>query len=108
MNKIVEEGKTLALLSYITFVGTIVAFILNQNKHNPFTAFHIRQAIGLALLYFAIDLVGGMLHLGWITRILSIGVFVLYVIGLIAAAQGEQKTVPFLGDYFQDWFKNLG
>jgi uncharacterized membrane protein len=37
----------------------------------------------------------------------SVGAFVLIIIGLIGAAQGEQKPVPVLGEYFQDWFRNL-
>jgi hypothetical protein len=29
------------------------------------------------------------------------------VIGFIAAVEGRKKTVPFLGEYFQEWFAGL-
>ena len=45
-----------------------------------------------------------ILLIGWI---LGIGVLVLWVMGLIGAAQGEEKRVPLLGDQFQEWFRNI-
>ena len=50
----VSEGKTMAIISYITFIGTLIAFIMNQNKKNSFASFHIRQAIGLLILAFVV------------------------------------------------------
>lgn len=46
----VEEGKTIAIISYITWIGTIIAFIMNNDKKNPFASFHIRQMVGLSIL----------------------------------------------------------
>ncbi len=46
-NQTVNEGKTIAIISYLTFIGTIIAFIMNQNKQNSFASFHIRQTVGL-------------------------------------------------------------
>lgn len=104
----INEGKTIAIISYITVIGTIIAFIMNNDKHNSFAAFHIRQALGLVLLGFAINLLGryidSLLPLG----ILGFGVLILWIIGLIGAIQGEEKRVPLLGDQFQEWFKNIG
>ena len=39
----VQEGKTIAIISYITIIGLIIAFIMNQSKKNSFASFHIRQ-----------------------------------------------------------------
>ena len=52
-NQYVQEGKMIAIISYITVIGTLIAFIMNQNKHNYFASFHIRQAIGIFLLGLA-------------------------------------------------------
>ena len=106
-NQTVNEGKTIAIISYITFIGNIVAFIMNSSKKNSFASFHIRQMIGLLLLsiinkYLIYDFLGSMA--GWIVGVL---LFVLWVIGFLGAIQGEEKRVPLLGDYFQDWFKNI-
>ncbi|MEN8123755.1 MAG: hypothetical protein ABFR32_01395 [Bacteroidota bacterium] len=107
-NQTIKDGKTIAIISYITFIGTIIAFVLNQNKKNTFAAFHIRQAIGLVLLGFLINFIIRYLDIGWIGNLLNLGVFVLFIIGLVGAIQGEEKKIPLLGDQFQEWFRNFG
>jgi len=107
-NQTVNDGKTLAVISYITFIGTIIAFVLNQNKKNSFAAYHIRQAIGLVLLSFAIVFLERYISFSGLRWLLDMGVFVLFILGLISAAQGEEKPVPLIGEYFQEWFRNFG
>ncbi len=104
----IKDGKTIAIISYITVIGTIIAIIMNYNKKNSFASFHIRQAIGIYLLLFLVNLLTGYNSLGWIDRILGIGVFVLLIMGILGAIQGEEKKIPLLGDQFQEWFKNIG
>ncbi len=104
----VSEGKTIAIISYITFIGTLIAYLMNQKNKNSFASFHIRQAIGLILLGFAINYLSRFLEFGWAGTVLSTGVVVLWIIGLIGAIQGEEKRVPLLGDQFQEWFKSIG
>ena len=43
----VSEDKTVAILSYVTFIGFIVAVILHGNKKTRLGSFHLRQALGL-------------------------------------------------------------
>tara|TARA_R110001583_G_scaffold335_6_gene3060 strand:- start:10644 stop:10970 length:327 start_codon:yes stop_codon:yes gene_type:complete len=106
-NQTVNEGKSMAIISYFWWIGLIIAFIMNNTKKNTFASFHIRQMIGLLLLNVGVSLIykyvgetAGML--------LGLGTFVIWVIGLIGAFQGEEKRVPLLGDLFQDWFKGIG
>ncbi|APG64818.1 hypothetical protein LPB136_05340 [Tenacibaculum todarodis] len=103
----VEEGKTNAIISYITIIGTIVALILNNSKKNAFASFHIRQMIGLCIL---------QILNGWVvTRFLGVFVggaitlilLVLWIIGFMGALKGEEKLVPVVGAQFQDWFKGI-
>lgn len=106
-NFTVKEGKTNAIISYLTIIGTLVAFILNKDKKNYFSSFHIRQSIGLNILYFANQWIiykylGSTA--GWIV---GVAIFVLWIIGIIGAVNEEEKLVPFLGDKFQEWFKNI-
>lgn len=103
-----KEGKTAAIISYITIIGTIIAFVMNQSNRNSFASFHIRQAIGIYLLFFVVNLLTRYGMMGWVDNLLYIGVFVLLIIGIIGAVQGEEKKIPFLGDQFQEWFKNIG
>jgi len=104
----VKEGKTIAIISYITIIGLIIAFVMNQNKKNYFASFHIRQAIGIALLDLVISMVANYMNLGIIGNILGLGALALSIIGIIGAVQGEERKIPFLGDQFQEWFKSIG
>ena len=107
-NTTVNEGKTMAIISYITIIGTIVAFIMNNSKKNSFASFHIRQMIGLSLLSIVNSWgIGQLAGLGMVSMIIGVGIFVLWVLGFIGAVQGEEKKVPLLGDMFQDWFKGI-
>ena len=106
-NLSVKEGKTIAIISYITIIGTLIAFIMNQNKHNYFASFHIRQALGVFLTGVIVSFIQRFTHFDWFDAILGIGVFILWIIGLIGAIQGEEKRVPLLGDQFQEWFRNI-
>jgi len=39
-----KQGKTAAVVAYITLIGTIIAFFMNNDDKNQFASFHIRQA----------------------------------------------------------------
>ena len=107
-NKSIEDGKMIAIVSYITVIGTIIAFIMNQYKHNYFAAFHIRQAIGIFLLGLLVNFITRYSNFDGLDMILGIGVLILWVIGLVGAIKGEEKLVPLLGQQFQEWFRNIG
>jgi len=103
-----QDGKMMAIISYITVIGTIIAFIMNQNKHNSFASFHIRQAIGIFLAGMVVNFISRFTDFGWLDAILSIGVLILWIMGLVGAIQGKEQRVPLLGDQFQEWFRNIG
>lgn len=105
-NKTVQEGKTMAIVAYLWWVGLVIAFVVNNKKRNEFTSFHIRQMIGLLFLSLITTLVYKFVGSD-IGYLLTIGSFVLWVIGLIGAFNGEQKEIPLLGDKFQEWFKGI-
>ncbi|NQT77772.1 MAG: hypothetical protein HQ565_08660 [Bacteroidetes bacterium] len=100
--------QLIAIVSYLTFIGWIIAFVLYQNDKSELAIFHIRQTLGIYLLGIV-----GMLFLcipliGWILSILlPIFIFVLWIIGLVNAAQGETKPVPLVGEFIQDLFKSI-
>ncbi|MCF6297356.1 MAG: hypothetical protein L3J08_05140 [Flavobacteriaceae bacterium] len=102
-----NDGKTIAIISYITAIGTIIAFVMNQNKQNQFASFHIRQALGIFLLFFANNLIGNYGGIWFISRIINLGIFFLLIMGLLSAIKEEEKKIPIFGNMFQDWFKNI-
>ena len=104
----VDEGKTLALVAYLTLIGTLVAFFMNQEKRNAFTSFHIRQALGLGLLYIAIGYIVSSLDSMMVSMSFWIFFSVLFLYGIFGAITGKANKIPILGDFFQNLFKSLG
>lgn len=103
----INDPKVIAIISYLTVVGWLIAFILNNPK-SEFASFHLRQSLGLIVAVVAIRVVMYVPFLGWVAGIVAaIGTFILWVIGFISAVEGRKKRVPFLGDYFQEWFAGL-
>lgn len=107
-NYTVNEGKTMAIISYITWIGTLIAYFMNNDKRNSFASFHIRQSLGLAMIslintFVLIQMFNTMTE----GMIIGLVLFVLRIIGLVGAVQGEEKKIPLVGDLFQDWFKNI-
>jgi len=104
----ITEGKNIAIIAYITFIGLIIAFVMNNEKKNTFASYHIRQSLGLALTAVALSLINIIPILGWIVSFLgSFFVLVLWIIGLINAVNLKEKPVPVLGKKFEEWFKNI-
>lgn len=103
----VEEGKTTAIVSYLTIVGTVIAIIMNNEKKNAFAAFHVRQALGLFLTHFALGYFVGALDSWMATRIFWGALAVLWLIGFIGALNGQERKIPVLGDLYQRLFKSI-
>jgi uncharacterized membrane protein len=107
-----QEDRTVAILSYITIIGFIVAIVMHNGKKTALGAFHLRQVLGLIVAGFAVWI--GLMIIAVIPFInvicvllfplVGIGFLVIALIGLIAAASGQQKPVPVVGEYFQKWF----
>jgi uncharacterized membrane protein len=103
----INDPKVIGIISYLTLVGWVIAFVLNNPK-SELASFHLRQSLGLFVTALAIRIVMYVPFLGWLVGIVAaIATFVLWVIGFISAVEGQKKRVPFLGDYFQEWFAGL-
>lgn len=99
----VSEGKTIAIIAYITFIGLIIAFILNNNKQNAFAKFHIEQSVRIVLAGLANSLLGWFLpsSLSIITSIIGLGLLVLIILGIINAINGKAEPLPIIGNLGQ-------
>lgn len=99
-----KQGKTAAIVAYITLIGTIIALFMNNDSKNQFASFHIRQALGLWIMFYVLIALAGIfrsdfIHFGfWIFSI------ILIIYGLITATREEKKEVPLVGKFFQEWF----
>ena len=103
------EDKTVAILSYLTLLGFIIAIVLHSSKKTRLGAFHLRQTLGLFIMAIGLFVCQFILmfipFLGWLASFaLWISFLVLWVMGLIAAINGELKPIPVVGPMFQKWF----
>ncbi len=102
--KTAKEGRTLATVAYLTFIGTIVAFFLNEKK-NAFVTFHIRQMFGLIIMLLLANVAFGIHRT--VGDVLWMITFAGWAYGLIGAIFKKWFSIPWLGDKFQEWFKFL-
>ena len=52
--EVIKQGKTIAIISYILFIGPLIAMSMNSENKNEFASFHIRQGLGLTLTFVII------------------------------------------------------
>jgi uncharacterized membrane protein len=106
------EDRTVAILTYVTVIGFIIAIVMHGSKKTALGSFHLRQGLGLFLTGLVawipcmiISVIPGvnfiMILLG---PALMIGFFVLWLMGLLAAVNGQQKPMPVMGEHYQKWF----
>jgi len=102
------QGKDIALISYLTIIGLVIAFEMNSEKKHEFAKFHIRQSLGLLLTAIALSFMAIIRILGWLVWI--VGIFVLlymWIKGLMNAINGKEEVMPLLGEKYAEIFKNL-
>jgi|SRR5699024_5189110 len=107
MNQTVKEGKTMAIVSYLLIIGTVIAWSMNSEKPNKFASFHIRQALGIDILYLLFAVLVPAFNTWWVSTPFYIVFFVLWAYGITGAIQGKLSIIPILGPYFQKWFNKL-
>ncbi len=107
MESEVNQGKAAAIWAYLTIIGTIIAYFLNNDTKNSFASFHIRQGLGIHITFYLLGIL-----VSWFDSWLISAPFYLFIIvlagyGLIGAIQGEKNEVPILGEYYQKWFSTI-
>ncbi|SDB44237.1 Uncharacterized membrane protein [Flavobacteriaceae bacterium MAR_2010_188] len=103
-----SDGKTIAVIAYLTIFGLIIAFVMNNDKQNHFAKYHTKQSLGLCLTGLAIGIIGFIPILGWIINLMGfITLLILWIIGLMNAVNGEKMPVPLLGKKYEEWLNNL-
>lgn len=101
------DGKTIAIISYFSVVGWIIAYVLYTNNKSQLAVYHLRQSLALMILgiicyILYLGLVFTLFFLSFLVWILFVGLLVLWIMGLIAAINGEQKPVPVIGAKAQE------
>lgn len=112
-----DPGKTVAILSYCTLIGLIIALVLNSDNNNKseLGALHLRQGLGIMVTGFTMGIASMIFmfipFIGWLISILIylgyIALFIFWILGLIGAINGEKKLVPVIGQFYQNLFKGI-
>jgi uncharacterized membrane protein len=113
------QGKVGALpqtvagaLAYCTIIPAIVFLLIEPYNRNRFVRFHAFQCIGLWLaalvmgaglrvagfLLFFVPVLGHLIS--WLAyMVVSLGFFVIWVVLIVKALQGEMFKLPLVGDF---------
>ena len=111
--KDIADNKVMAILAYILF---FIPLIAGTYKTSPYVKFHTNQGTALFILYAAYGIVQRVLltifyvvfsHLLWGIYVLISAVlgllwlipFVLFIIGIVNAANGKAKELPIIGGF---------
>ena len=108
-----EFDKTVGIVAYMTLIGWIIALVMNGEKkgeEKSFGAFHLRQMLGLIIFGFGSGIVYmilgailifipviGLIALVLIQLALFGGLLALWIMGVVAASNGQKKPVPIIG-----------
>ncbi|WP_425075192.1 hypothetical protein [Psychroserpens sp. S379A] len=103
-----DSNDSLAIVAYITLIGTLIAFFLNREVRNPLVSFHVRQALGLWLLQMALGYFIGAFDSWMISTSFWIFFIVLFLYGIFGALGKKMNEVPVLGPFFQKLFASIG
>ena len=108
MNHDIEKGKIAAITIYILIIGVFIAMSMNSGEEkNTFASFHIRQALGLSLIFISLGLIISNFDSPMISISMWISLSVLWTYGIFSAINGDTKPIPLLGNYFQKWLGNI-
>ncbi len=94
--------KTTDIVAYITLIGWLVAYFAGTKEESKF---HLNQALVIWLcnliLTLVTNIVGYIPVVGFILTIVlgivSIALFVFWIMGLVYACQGNEKEIPLIG-----------
>jgi len=97
------DAKVTGIVSYLSWIGWIIAFFAGDKEG---AKFHLNQSlvimIGMTVLSI-LSMVAGVipvvgLIISLVVGILSLALFVFWIMGLIAACKQEEKAVPVIGN----------
>lgn len=90
------ENKLMGVLSYL---GILVVIPLLAARDDPFVLGHARQGLWLLIGEVAVSILSGIPLFGYFVQLVGgLGCLVLAIMGIVAAAQGERRQIPIIGE----------
>jgi len=104
------NNKTLSILSYVTIIGWIIAFVKSKDltPKSDLVTYHLKQGFGIFLVSLAVNIalsivvtiVPTLYFLGYVGYV----ILILWIFGIINAANEQKKPIPLFGQVFEDKF----
>lgn len=94
-----KNSRLFAVLSYFTWVGFVVSFLL-RDRNDTLVRRHLNQALIINLIGTVgtiLSRVGGILATAG--GIIGFASFVLFLMGVVRALRMSEKPLPYIGEY---------
>ena len=114
-----DDGKIAAIVSYFGIILWLISyFALHKDKKTYFGSYQLRQTLLFAIIstviyiFMSIFLTvlifsTGIIAFVYLSYIVYIGLFVIWIIGFIGALNGEKKPMPLIGERAQTMFSSI-
>ncbi len=86
--------KTTDIVAYITWIGWIIAFCAGNKQESKF---HLNQALVIWLINLVLVVLSYIPIVNIVAAVLSLVMFVFWIMGLVYACQGNEKELPLIG-----------
>ena len=101
------EGKTKAIVRYITIIGLLIAISMNKDKPHPFATWHIKNMFGIMVIYLIAFVTSLQDYLLVVSEIIFYISILFWLISFVGCIMNKQFGIPYLSEKFQTWFKFL-
>lgn len=86
--------KATGIVAYITWIGWLIAFFAGDREG---AKFHLNQALVLLIAQIVVGILAWIPIVKYVAGILSLFLFICWILGLIAACKEEEKEIPLIG-----------
>lgn len=93
-------------IAYLTFIPAIIFLLMEPYNKIPLVRFHSLQSIGLSLVWFVLHVAAsllltpfGFLMHAFLGGLISLGLFIAWLISIVKASQGQWFKLPIIGDF---------
>ena len=116
-----DEGRTVAIIAYLTLIGFIIALIQHGSSKTRLGAYHLRQVMGfiitsivLAIILWLItfpmfsmsieNIASYAFFVSIVSIIIWVGLFICILVSFINAINCKEKPAPIFGKLFEKLF----
>lgn len=92
-----QKNTLMAVVAYFLFFVPL----LTDAKKEAFVKYHVKQGLGMLLVWILWNIISMYIFLFGFEIIISLAIIVLWIMGIVNAAQGKEASVPLIGHLFE-------